>query len=121
MLNSLQTFRDRAVEVALQKFSPSAPAVNQHWRVSAEELDDVVIRWPSSYQWPTARLWVDTLLYGFKSRARVEFTELSQPYRGTVIFQFVVDGRTREGGIYYSDYGEINPEGVARCAFYLNI
>ena len=121
MLNSLQTIRDRAVEVALQKFSPGAPAVNQHWRVSDEELDDVVIRWPSSYQWPTARLWVDTLLYGFKSRARVEFAELSQPYRGTVIFQFVVDGHTHEVAIDYSDYAEINQESVARCALYFKM
>lgn len=121
MLNSLQTFRDRAVEVALQTLSPGALVVNEDWRVSAEELEDVVIRWPASYQWPTARIWVDTLLYGFKSRARVEFVDLGQPYRGTVIFQFVVEGKAHDIAIDYSDYAEVNPESVARCALYFKM
>jgi hypothetical protein len=121
MLSSLQTFRDRAVEVALQKFSPASVAMNEHWRVSDEELEDVVIRWPVVYQWPTAKIWVDTLLYGFKSRARVECVDLPQPYRGTVIFQFVVGGKTHDVAIDYSDYAEINQESVARCGLYFKM
>ena len=120
MLSTIQTFRDRAVEAALQTFS-AQPATNEHWRIDPDELSDVMIRWPATYQWPTARIWVDTLLYGFKNRARVEFADLPQPYRGTVIFQFVVNGRAHDVAIDYSDYAEVNLESVARCALYFKM
>src|SRR5262245_10792850 len=121
MRNTLHTFRDRAVEAALQSFGASAPVVNQRWQVSSEELDDVVIRWPANYQWPTARLWVDPILYGFKSRVRVDFRDLCQPYRGTVVFQFVINGRPHDVAIDYSDYAEVNPESAARCSLYFKM
>jgi len=117
----LHTFRDRAVEVALERFAAPAAVVNERWQVSRDELDDVVIRWPANYQWPTARLWVDTILYGFRSRARVDFRELSQPYRGTVIFQFVINGHPHDVAIDYSDYAELNEEGAARCPLYFKM
>jgi len=120
MLNALQTLRDGAIEVALQKFAPPPP-LSPRWQIETEELADVVIRWPSTYQWPTARLWVDSLLYGFKSRTRVEFAQLAQPYRGTVIFQFVVHGKSHEVAIDYSDYADVNPESVDRCALYFKM
>jgi hypothetical protein len=120
MLNALQTLRDGAIEVALQKFA-STPPVSQRWQIDREELADVVIRWPSTYQWPAARLWVESLLYGFKSRARVEFVELPQPYRGTVIFQFVVRGKSHDVAIDYSDYADVNPKSVDRCALYFKM
>jgi hypothetical protein len=121
MLNSLHTFRDRAANMVLQRLAATSPIINERWQVSSEELDDVVIRWPSNYQWPAARFWVETILAGFRSRARVDFRELSQPYRGTVIFQFVINGKSHDVAIDYSDYAEVNRESAARCSLYFKM
>jgi len=121
MYSRIQTLRDKAVGVALHTFAPGAPVMNEAWTVTPEELDDVVIRWPSAYQWPTAGLWVDTILYGLRDRARVEFVPLPQPYRGTVIFQFVLRSKTHDIAIDYSDYSEVNQESVTRCALYFKM
>ena len=115
MLSTLQTLRDRAIEAALQA-GAARPPVNERWLVTDEELADVSVRWPVTYQWPTAKLWVEPLLSGFRKRTRVEFAELPQPYRGTVIFQFVMGGKAHDIAVDYSDYPEVNQESVARCA-----
>ena len=120
MLSGLHTLRDRAIEVALQ-MRAATPPMNERWLVTDEELDDVIIRWPATYQWPTARIWVEPLLSGFKSRARIEFVDLPQPYRGTVIFQFAVNGESHDIAIDYSDYAEVNQESAARCDVYFKM
>jgi glycosyl transferase family 1 len=120
MLSTLQTLRDRAIEAALHAGATRAP-VNERWRVTDEELDDVIVRWPVTYQWPTAKLWVEPLLAGFRKRTRVEFAELPQPYGGTVIFQFVMGGKAHDIAVDYSDYPEVNQESVARCAAYFKM
>jgi len=121
MLNGLQTLRDRAVEAALRTLAAGPSVENEAWRVEPEELREVSIRWPSAYQWPTARLWVDTLLYGLRKRVRVEFDALPQPYRGTVLFQFVSRGKAHDVAVDYSDYAEVNEESAARCAAYFKM
>ena len=121
MLNGLQTLRERAVEAAMRTLAAAPSVVNREWEVSTDELKDVSVRWPSAYQWPTARLWVDSLLYGLRKRVRVEFAPLAQPYRGTVIFQFVVRGKAHDVAIDYSDYPEINEESAGRCAVYFKM
>jgi hypothetical protein len=121
MLSGLQTLRDRAVETALRTLVAGPSVENEEWRVEPEELKEVSIRWPSVYQWPTARLWVETLLYGLKKRVRVEPAPLQQPYRGTVIFQFVLRGRAHDVALDYSDYPEINEESARRAAVYFKM
>ena len=120
MFGGMQTLRDRAIEVALQNFASGVNA-NADWTLAPEELSDLVIRWPASYQWPTARLWVEPILRGFKEHLRVKFTELPQPYRGTVIFQFVVGDKAYDVAIDYSDYPEVNLESATRCSLYFKM
>lgn len=121
MAVALRTFKDRAVEVALNSFAARPEVVNTAWAVADEELRDVVIRWPRAYEWPRAHLWVDTLLYGFRRRARVEAANLPQPYKGTVLFEFVREGRSHPVAIDYSDYPEINEESVRRSTVYFKM
>lgn len=111
--NRVGTWRDKAVEIALKTLATKPQVVNPAWQIQPEELEDVTIRWPVHYQWPRAHLWVDTLLYGFRSLATVQFAQLAQPYKGMVIFQFVVHGKSHEVAIDYSDYSEVNEE-IAR-------
>ncbi len=120
MLSGLQIFRDKAAEVALYTLA-AAPLENEAWTVKPEELEDVVIRWPTTYEWPTARLWVEPILHGLKKRARVELAGLQQPFRGTVNFQFVLSGKPYDIAIDYSDYPELNPQSVSQCALYFKM
>lgn len=119
--NSHLTWRDRAIEVTLKAVARRPQMINPAWRILPEELREVSIRWPTRYQWPRAHLWVDSLLYGFRSRTRVEMVELDQPYKGTVLFQFIARGRAHDVIIDYSDYPEINEEGVGRCPVYFKM
>jgi Glycosyl transferases group 1 len=120
MFSALQTLRDRAASVALQTIA-ATPPINEAWAIEPEELDDMLIRWPITYQWPSARIWVDTLLQEFRRRVQVNFVDLPQPYRGTVIFQFVVRGKAHDIAIDYSDYPEVNLDSAARCPLYFKM
>ena len=121
MLNGLQTLRDRAVEAALRTLAAGPSLPNEAWAIAPEELREVSILWPSQYQWPAASYWVDTILYALRKRVRVEFGPLPHNYRGTVLFQLSLRGKTHDVAIDYSDYPDINEESAARCAVYFKM
>ena len=121
MLGGLHTLRERAVELALVGLTRPPSVSNERWTVAPEELREVSIRWPDAYQWPTAKLWVDQLLSGFKQRVRLESARLPQSYNGTVLFQLVVGNRTHDVAIDYSDYPEINEQSANRCPVYFKM
>lgn len=116
-----RNLKDKAVESALKTLGHGPQVSNPAWKIEEEELRDVVIRWPSEYQWDAAWVWVEVLLYGFRRRVKVELTELEQPYRGTVLFQFVVSGKVHDVAIDYSDYSSINEESARRCPVYFKM
>lgn len=119
--DNLRVWKDRAVELTLRTVASAPEVENPAWRVEAEELKDVTIRWPARYQWPRAHLWVDTLLYGFRRRLKVEVTDFEQPFRGTVLFQFVRGGKAHDVAIDYSDYPDVNEESARRCPVYFKM
>ena len=121
MFGGLQIIRDRTVELALNTLAQRPAAINEAWSVAPAELQEVSIRWPETYQWPEARLWVDQLLRGFRQRVPLEFAPLPQPYKGTVLFQLVVRNRSHDVAIDYSDYPEINDESAAVAAVYFKM
>lgn len=121
MSNSLRAWKDKAVEITLRTMASKPQVINPAWRIDPAELKDVTIRWPIKYEWERAHLWVDTLLYGFRRFKEVEMAELEQPYRGTVLFQFVVRGKAHDVAIDYSDYSEINEESALRCPIYFKM
>ena len=120
MLSTLQVLKDRAANVALKTFADS-PAINGSWHVHLEELSRVNIKWPATYQWESAGIWVDGLTREFRRRVKVDFVELTQPYRGIVIFQFANERGTHDVAIDYSDYPEINSECASRCSLYFKM
>ena len=121
MTGLFHALRERAVEGALRTLTPGPASVNPAWRVEPSELEGITVVWPDEYQWPTARLWVETLFYGLRRRVRVELRPLPQTYRGTVIFQFVRGGRVHDVALDYSDYPEVNEESAGRCAVYFKM
>src|ERR1700750_174777 len=108
MISGLQTLRDSAIALALRTMATRPSVTNTAWQVSPEELTEVTIRWPETYQWPQARLWVDMILSGLKERVPVNMVPLVQPYPGIVVFQFEQNGKSAEIAIDYSDYAEVN-------------
>jgi hypothetical protein len=121
MLTALKPLRDSTVEMALRTFAAAPSLINPSWAIAAEELRAVKIRWPAQYQWPAARFWVNTIFYELKKRVPVEIADLPQPYRGTVIFQFLRNGKSHDVAIDYSDYSDINPESASRCGVYFKM
>jgi hypothetical protein len=120
-MTGLQVLKNTAMEAALRTLVPRPSIVNTEWKVDAHELSDVSIEWPTTYQWPDARIWVDTLLAGFKKRVHVKFAPIAQPYRGVVNFRFIRREKANEVIVDYSDYPEINEEAAARCPVYFKM
>jgi hypothetical protein len=121
MRDGWRALREKAVESALNTWADAPQITNSAWKIDPEELRSVVIRWPSVYQWDAAWAWVEVLLYGFRRSVKVELKELPQPYRGTVLFQFVTAGKTHDVAIDYSDYSSINEESARRCPLYFKM
>ncbi len=121
MITGLQSVRDSAVEFTLRLMAPQPFASNAAWTVTADELRSTTIRWPETYQWPSARYWVDTILSGLRGRVNVEMVPLAQPYRGIVVFQFARGGCRADAVIDYSDYPDINREAADRCEIYFKM
>lgn len=94
---------------------------NPKWKLSHEELADIEIRYPSTYEHIEAHTWFDTFLMQLRRRVKVVITDLPQPHRGTVLIQFVKKGRVHDVAIDYSDYPDIVEESVNRCPMYFKM
>ena len=121
MISGFQTVRDSAIALTLRVLAAKPAVANAAWHIDPEELADVTIRWPQTYQWPQARIWIDSLISGFKARARVAVTELEQPYPGIVLFEFGKSNRRMSVVIDYSDYPEINLQAADQCEVYFKM
>lgn len=113
-------FRDKAVG-ALMQFGAEPRTINPSWYVEPEELANVEIRFPAKYGCDEAQTWIETLLFEFRRRVRVSFVDLPQPYRGTVLIQFVKNNQVSDVAIDYSDYSDLIEESVLRCPVYFKL
>lgn len=64
---------------------------------------------------------METLLIEFRRRVRVTFIDLPQPYRGTVLTQFVKNNKVFDVAFDYSDYSDLIEESVSRSAVYFKL
>jgi hypothetical protein len=72
----------------------------------------LVVRWPLAYRQPDAKGFVGTLLRGFTELARVEQTEITQPWDNIVVFELLCGGAVHRIAIDYADATDLN----ASCA-----
>ena len=114
------TFRDKAV-ATLIRFGAQPGSVNSLWKIEPEELKNVEIRFPAKYGCGEARTWMETLLFELRRRVRVSFVDLPQPFRGTVLIQFVKNNRILDVAIDYSDYSDLVEESVAVAGLYFKL
>ncbi len=121
-MSLINNLRQKAVEIYLNNLAHKPVRENPDWKLSAAELRGVKVRWTNKYQWDAAGDWVETLLYGFRRLVTVEVVDnIPQPYNGTVIFQFVRDGRERDVAVGYSDYLPVDDACARQCELYFKM
>ncbi len=119
MINKLKT---KGVEIYLNNFTHKPPIENVKWKLNPKELKNISIRWTNKYQWNEAGDWVDILLYGFRKLVKVKIADdIPQPFKGTVIFQIVIDGKIRNVAVGYSDYLPIDEDCAEQCDLYFKM
>jgi hypothetical protein len=91
------------------------PDEDLQWRPDRKALDDVLIRWPSKYQWEFRKYLGDQLIEPMKRFVRVEEIDLPQPHQGVITFQFVRGDREYRVNIETSDYPPINEDAYQDC------
>ena len=118
----LSSLLQPAVEFYLKNFGHKPESANETWALDPAQLKEVSIRWPKKYEWDPAKDWVDLLLYGFRQYVKVEMVDdIPQPYKGTVVFQFVINGKKHDVAIGYSDYMPIDEACASRCSLYFKM
>ena len=115
-------FRTKGVEFYLNNFTHKPTVENIKWRLDTNELKNISIRWTNKYQWHEAGDWVDILFYSFRKLVKVEIVDhIPQPYKGTVIFQIIINGKVRDAAIGYSDYLPIDEDCAKQCDLYFKM
>jgi len=121
-MEMLSQLKKTGVEMYLNYFGHRPEIDNPDWAIASEELREVEIRWPESYQWDAASDWVDILLYGFRQHVPVELAaDIPQRYRGTVSFEMIINGRRRRVAIGYSDFMTIDDDCAESCDLYFKM
>ncbi|HRH40342.1 MAG TPA: glycosyltransferase [Pyrinomonadaceae bacterium] len=114
--------RQKSIEICLNNFAHKPTITNSNWEINPAELKNVSIRWTNKYQCDEASDWVDILLYGFRKLVKVEIVDnISQPYKGTVVFQIIINGKIRDVAVGYSDYLPIDENCVKECDLYFKM
>ena len=72
----------------------------------AEVRQRVTVRWPRAYHWPSYAKGGDQLRELLRRRVRLVSAQLPQPYRGTILTEFEVDGRVHKVAFNVADYPE---------------
>lgn len=121
-MSFITQIKQAGVEIFLNNFAHRPTAYNPDWRVLPGEVRNVSIRWPESYEWDAAADWVEVLLYGFRQSVPVEIvSDIPQRYKGTVVFEMVINGRTRRIAIGYSDYTAIDDDCAGASDLYFKM
>lgn len=114
--------RQRIVEVYLNRVATAPEITNPDWDLDDCDLRQMSIRWPSKYEWAAASDWVEVLLYSFRRHLDVKLVDdISQDYKGTVVFQIVINKVVRTVAIGYSDYLPIDENCERNCDLYFKM
>src|SRR5581483_1817010 len=90
--------------------------LNPAWTIAERERRSIRLLWPSQYEWASAARWVDSLVGRFGHLVRVDLVDnIAQPYKGTVVFGFEVNGRRSKVAIAYTDYPDIDENCARQC------
>lgn len=117
-LSPFTNIRNRAVDIYMNRFAHRS--ADRTWELPNNI--EASIRWPRDYQWDAASDWVDVLKTGFGRYLSVDIVEdIPQPYKGTVVFQIAINGRTRQVAIGYSDYSPIDEDCARNCDLYFKM
>ena len=110
----------REVQWRLAGEEPAPAAIS--FPLPPERLEAARIRWPERYEWPVASRFVEGLRAGMARFVPVKRAAIAEPYRGVVVIQIQVRGRTHSVAIDYSDHlDQVNAECLRRSAVYFKM
>ena len=89
---------------------PPAPLGNLTWPLDPDLLRDVVITWPSVYEWAPSQRWGEQIRAGMARFVTIRVEAVPQPYQGVICFTLTHRGRTFRINLEYSDYLPVNEE-----------
>jgi hypothetical protein len=92
------------------------PAADAAWRVGAQSLPGLEIRWPTRLGWAQTWTWIEPLYYGFKSRTTVVHRDIPQHLKGAAVIEVCRSGRTYRVALNCSDYPQLIHLGQATGA-----
>jgi Glycosyl transferases group 1 len=118
--NSIQVWRDRALELAWT-LKPQRPSRVHNLFPDSHRLTRVLIRWPSAYQWAPAAKWVNPVLDALRRRVRTETRDIPQPYAGVVLIEFINGQSKYDVAIDISDSCSINDDCARACHLYFKM
>lgn len=118
----VSSLRDGVANHYLSSFALRPRRHNPDWRISPGEMRDIRVRWPHRYEWPTATRWMETLVCGFRQHTRLDVVEdIPQPYKGTVMFQFVIGKKCHDVAIGYTDLMPIDKDCAEQSQIYFKL
>jgi hypothetical protein len=121
-ITSLETWKGLAIESAWRITPhPAVAEFDPTWPLDPGELERVRIFWPTKYQWPPSRSWVEPILHGFRKYVKIEPADIPQIFGGIVLIQMRIRGALHHVAIDYSDYQDVNEECARRCSLYFKM
>ena len=120
-LSKFQGWKDLALEVAWKGGAGHGVAPNPAWDIDKSEIGDVGILWPTKYEWPDARNWMEGLITGFKKFVAVDGAPIEQKFPGIVMFQILIGGKSHNITIDYFDLSTINEACAKDSAVYFKM
>ena len=107
---ALSAWPDLAIEALLRLGGTFQPIAQSSWPLPSSLRERVKVRWPRVYQWEHTHRWGDQVLDMLQRRLDVAIADLPQVYQGTVLCEFVIDGRPSKVAFNLSDYPDFVDE-----------
>lgn len=120
-LNTSRGWKDVLLETGISAASKKLSIPQVPGRLSAEQLREITVRWPATYQCNEYQSWLEPLLFAFSRIVKTELREVSQQREGILPLQVVISGEVHDVVLDYSDYSALAEPLVDRCLLYLKM
>lgn len=108
---SLEAWKGIALEAAWKIGArPHSHPSRETWPLDRDLLNAIAIEWPTTYKWPLASKWVESIRRGLAKYVRIKQTDIPQHSEHIVMARFLISGQKYDVAIDYSDYPEIDED-----------
>ncbi|PYP71960.1 MAG: hypothetical protein DMD41_10750 [Gemmatimonadetes bacterium] len=113
-LLDVRNWLNLAVEAAVRLGCRMHSLEGVSWYLPPDVRERVVLRWPESYAWVATKGAEEQIRDMLGQRVRVVIAPIPQPYKGTIVTEFQIDGRVHEVAFNVNDHPEFLSEESAR-------